>query len=315
MLWDTKDLLRAPIWIYDDRGKRVWWGFVDQLNIREGTRTFGIDMDTMFNRVKATYELLPDGTGETLGERADTVWTQDDLSVREYGAREKIYTLTAATIAAANDDVANKLEKVKYPQAIAELAAGKGESGVELICSGWWKTTGWQYYENVNTTYQSVATQLMAMAGEQTFFVTIKNLAAAATLLQEYRNGDALLQDEIQELMTVGSTANLRVLATVDQFRNLKFYEEPQNFFSINHSLTYDNRLYDRYGNLIPPQDCTVGVWANLKEWEHVSVGSERVSPPSPIFIERAIYDIETGVYQPEARGQQDVFLIQLPKC
>jgi hypothetical protein len=309
-LWTLVDFLRYGVELYDYRGDCVWWGFLDKVTINDGYRSFGIALDNMFNRVKCTFELL--ALGATSGLRMDTTWEEDTISSDLYGVKEKVYSMTSYSIDAAYADRDARLEAAKYPVAVTELAAmAETNVTVELLCSGWWKIMSWIYYENASTGYETVANQLVYM-GEYSDFMNDSDCSAAATTLApEYREGDELLLDEIEKLMEAGSDNGRRILATVDQSRQVHFYEQPDkhpsNFAVYQYFLDTKNKLYTSTGGLIEPSECKVGVWAHLRNYELVN-GLERITSPSPVFIERAVYDVEKGEYQPESYGYKSPF-------
>lgn len=310
-LWQMIEYLRCGVEVYDWRGARVWWGFLDKVTINDGVRSFGIALDNMFNKVKCTYELLP--VGGVTGLRADTAWYEDTISSGIYGTKQKIYSMTSYSTAAAVADAQARLAVAKYPVAITELASVVDQAiTVEFLFSGWWKILNWIYYANVSTANATIANQLIYMAEYQTEFVESADCrATATTLASEFRQGDELLLDEIKKLLETGSDNGRRILVTVDPFRRVHFYEQPakrpSNFAAFQYFLDTKNRLYNSMGGLIEPSECRVGVWAQLRGYELVN-GLERITSPSPVFIERAIYDAETDEYQPESYGYKSPF-------
>lgn len=306
MLWNLVEFLRCPVVVSDWRGALVWWGYVKQINISDGGHTYGIDIDTMFNRVKATYELL--SSGSSTGLRADTVYYSDTRSYTEFGVREKNYPLVTISTTAAEVDAQTRLAKSKYPVAIADLALrSEGGCYAELTCRGWWDTLGWVYFDNVNTGYETVANQIVTMAESGEFITDGIMRATATTLTTEFRQGDNTLKDEIEQLMNVGDDTFRRILAKVMDTREVYFTSEPVNGTG-NYYLDSRNNLYDAYGVRVEPSVCKVGVWATLKDFENVTFGTDQIIPPSPVFIERATYDCETGVYSPEQRGYKSPY-------
>lgn len=309
-LWSMVDYLRSGVQLYDGRGDLVWWGFLDKVTINDGFRSFGIALDNMFNRTKATYELLT--AGATTGLRGDTIWYEDTNSTALFGDKEKVYSMTSYSIAAAELDAQTRLEAAKYPVAITELSAiGETSVTVELLFSGWWKILNWIYYANAATTYSSIAAQLVYMAEYSDFVVRADMISAATTLAPDFRQGDELLLDEIVKLMEAGADSGQRILASVDAGRQVHFFEQPLkypgNFAANQYFLDTKNRLYNSTGGMIEPTECKVGVWAHLRGYELIN-GLYAITSPSPVFIERATYDVEAGEYQPESYGYKSPF-------
>lgn len=309
LLWSMVANLRCPVWVVDNVGRVVWWGYVHTVNVTNSARTYGVSIDTMFNRVKATYELLI--AGDTDGVRGDTVWVQDAFSIAEFGTREKVYPLITVSIAAAEADTYVRLEKSKFPVAIADLAIRQDQGkSVEFICKGWWYSMDWIYYENTGTTYIELATLLDTMLNDAEFVVGVRSQIAATTLTPEYRKGDQLLRSEAEQLMNIGTDNNLRILATMTKERYVILTEEPDKdgFIFEPFYLDRDNQLYDTYGSKVDATLCKVGVWAVLRDFEGIPYATRTMIPPSPVFIERATYDCETGIYQPEQRGYKSPY-------
>jgi hypothetical protein len=309
-LWALIQYLRSPVELFDWRGVPVWWGFLDKITINDGVRSFGIALDNMFNRVKATYELLV--VGDATGLRADTTWYEDTISSDLYGVKEKVYSMTSYSIAAAEQDAQTRLEATKYPVAIAELAAVADRAiTVELLFSGWWKIINWLYYSETDVTYSTIAEQLVTMAEMSEFVEDANVVPDATTLVPDFRQGDELLLDEILKLMEAGTDNGRRILGTVDRYRRVFFTEEPEkhpsNFAVYQYFLDTKNRLTTAFGGLVEPTECRVGVWAHLRGYELVN-GFEAITSPSPVFIERATYEVETGEYQPESFGYKSPF-------
>jgi hypothetical protein len=147
---------------------------------------------------------------------------------------------------------------------------------------------------------------------EMSQFIPEANVEAdATTLVPDFRNGDEILLDEIEKLMEAGTDNQRRILANVDRFKQVHFYEQPakpsSSFGSTSHYLDTKNRLYTSTSGLVEPTSCKVGVWAHLRNYEAVN-GYEAITAPSPVFIERAIYDVEAGEYQPESYGYKSPF-------
>ena len=149
------------------------------------------------------------------------------------------------------------------------------------------------------------------MAEYSDFVVNADMRDAATTLAPDYRQGDLILLDEIVKLMEAGTDAGRRILATVDAGRQVHFFAQPEknpaNFAVYQYFLDSKNKLYNSTGGPIEPSECKVGVWAHLKGYELVN-GLDNVTSPSPVFIERATYDVETGEYQPESYGYKSPF-------
>ena len=307
VLWSMVSNLRCGVWVVDDIGRVVWWGYIHEIKITNGRRSYGISLDTMFNRAKATCELLIDG--DSTGLRYDTTWQSDLPSIAEFGTHEKVYPLVTVSIDAAEEDVLTRIAKSKYPTAIADMQIMQDDGkSAELLCKGWWYTLDWLYYENNDTGYEEIGAQIVEMVEASEFIDNVYLQCTASTLSTPYREGDNLLRDEAEQLMNIGTDNNLRILAEVTKERIAYLKEEPEAFVDGNYYLNKNNQLFDTYGNRVDPTVCKVGVWAELMDFEGIAYSTSVMIPPSPVFIERAVYNAETGIYQPEQRGYKSPF-------
>lgn len=308
MLWSMVSNLRCPVWVIDNVGRVVWWGYVHEIKINNGWRSYGISIDTMFNRVKATYELISSGT--STGLRDDTAWQENIASITEFGTREKVYPLVTVSTTAADADVLTRLDKSKYPTSIADLQMRQdlGKS-VEFICKGWWYTLDWMYYDNPSTAYADIETQLYDMITTGDFTNDVYIQCDATTLTAEFRQGDNMIRDEAEQLMNIGTDNSRRILAKFNHDRYCILSEEPDPALPENiYYLDKNNQLFDHYGNAIDSTECRVGVWAELKDFEGIAFDTISMIPPSPVFIERATYIVDENTYQPEQRGYKSPY-------
>jgi hypothetical protein len=153
-LWSLVNLLRSPVEIWAPEGDAVWWGQVSEVsgtagnpfNVKGPRINFGVTLDTMRNRIALAYT-LPNAAGEET--RMTTAWDDaggnDIASQNEYGIRELLCTASASTTAHAEAARAMKLSQVKYPAPTLSLNYDAGESGVSVLCRGWWETLDWKY--------------------------------------------------------------------------------------------------------------------------------------------------------------------------
>ena len=158
-LWDLLEWLRYGVMIRTGISERAWWGYVHQVTvIQEGGR-IRMSLDEMYNCVKVTYAYLPPGSQE-VGDQRETAWAEDAASIAEYGRRELIQSMDAATDAVAEARRDAILAARRYPQGQYEAAGvglgsaappahssgyAKRSSSVEIELRGWWETMGWRY--------------------------------------------------------------------------------------------------------------------------------------------------------------------------
>ncbi len=136
---------------------------------------------------------------------------------------------------------------------------------------------------------------IVSTAGE--FFIDTDIIDASGVNSTMFRAGDQTALYEILELLKTGTTNNRRLLAEVTETRVLKVFEEPARNAS-NYSLFRDGTITDENDNILPPQDCPVGVWMSLKDFIPSTVDASRLIQPSPIFVEEAVYDAIRDEYR-----------------
>ena len=113
----------------------------------------------------------------------------------------------------------------------------------------------------------------------------------------QYRDGDATLKYEVEELLKVGTTNNRRLLANVSDIRRVKIYEEPAAWSSDYFIDGYGN-VTDENDTAILPADCPVGYWGRLKGVLPDTVDASRLSNPAHMFVEESEYDVRRGRYK-----------------
>jgi hypothetical protein len=144
-IWEIFEMLRCPVEVFDAEGSILWWGYVEGAQVSVGGVQIGILLERMANRVRVVYVVV--NTAGVAGERADTVWVQDDDSVAEYGTKERKFSLAQGTAAEALARANTLLQQLKYPLPLREFG-NYGEIQATLTCRGWWQTLDWTYYEN-----------------------------------------------------------------------------------------------------------------------------------------------------------------------
>ncbi len=131
--------LRAPIEILNDQGDLVWWGYFSSLTVHSPAFTFGVDLETMFNRVAVAY------TEQDV--RFTTAWSGDDDSMAEYGIKEILLSKADVTSADALQSRDVYLQDTKYPVPALQFQSGTDGSAT-ITGLGWIYTLDWRYYAN-----------------------------------------------------------------------------------------------------------------------------------------------------------------------
>ena len=169
-LWSLIDKLRCPVTIaFKDQGsKRVWWGYVEGVQVIYGGLKIGVSLKDMYNRVAVAYSFLQAGTTGA-GERKTTAWAEDTVSSDEYGEKEILHGMGDSETSAAEQLRDTILDLRKNPIPSIDWGEGSGTGQAIITCKGWWDTLDWSYYANSegleeHTTYDN-SQDLGAAAG------------------------------------------------------------------------------------------------------------------------------------------------------
>lgn len=142
-LWELANMLRMPIEIMGNDGFPAWWGFISKVEIRIGWVSCGVSLENMSNKIKVIYT--------NLGERGDTDWKEDQVSVSTYGTKELVVSLNEATIEQANSRRDAELSAKGKPIASVNFESSEeGGYSATITCSGWMETLDWVRYKQIN---------------------------------------------------------------------------------------------------------------------------------------------------------------------
>lgn len=277
--WDLMDLLRAPVEIWDE-GKCLWWGYVNKITAPHGPRQrLGLALDEMYNYVVVAYE---DG---------DTAAASDATSVTEYGQKEiRINNLNATQ---AEAEATRGLYLANHQEGIREIEMTGGSDDISVECYGWYSTLGWKYYTDSDSTNTDNATQISnIVAGAGQFFRNTIIEQAAGITSNEYRDGRSTALTYINQLLDAGTSNTRPMLAYVDRHRNLHVYERPVEPPANlpDYLLDRNGQLLKKTGAIVPPKECTVGIWVKAKDVPG-SLGG--FSTMGPVFIQSAEYNYD----------------------
>jgi len=280
-LFTLLDWLRCPVEIYDEYIDCVWWGYVHEVEVKIGAIEIGVSLDSMANSVNVAYT---DGT-----ERKSTGFFPDVTSADEYGLKHLLETVTEMTTTAATAYRDALLLARHYPTPLVRVSQGNTYSA-RLTCQGWWQTLGWQYYTDTGTSSKYTTNLISeAIVDYNQFLGTVAVETGSGITTLETRDGDSTYLAVIEELLAVGTSNNKRLLATVNQDRTVRIYEEPAST-AISYYLGPDGRLYDETGTLTKDYKSPVGTWLKLKDVIPGSTDLSMLADPSVQFIERAEY-------------------------
>jgi hypothetical protein len=140
------DLLRCPVEIWDRAGTRVWWGWVARVDAQHKAVRACVDLEAMANRAAVRYSLSA-AENPYEGERQTTAWAENAAAAAEYGRKERLYSLSGVSSAAAAARRDLELSLHGWPE-LAVSVEDRQESVALLTCRGWWDTLDWVYYAN-----------------------------------------------------------------------------------------------------------------------------------------------------------------------
>lgn len=195
-IWRLFELLRCPVVIHTERGKPVWWGYVEQVWVQQQGVNVGVTLERMVNRVRVVYSAV--NAAGTVGERQETGWEQDATSVAQYGIKERKFSLQQGTSEQAAAYAKTLLQRLKYPIPQRQIEVDQSEVTATLFFSGWWSTLGWKYYEDSSgkESYEEIGDGLQAFgdgAGvtwiTQSFQAPIGGWSASTVQLRMRREG------------------------------------------------------------------------------------------------------------------------------
>ena len=300
-LWDLADMLRCPVVILDQDGQYVWWGYVAAANIDYGLLSFGVNLDSMANRVAVAY--ANQASGVTTSSRATTDWAEDAESIGEYGTFERLESLSDAgdTEAVSRRDAL--LAALRLPTPEIDFTSG-GLSG-SLTCRGWWHALKRRYYLNDGTLDVETTEQIQDIIADvgAEFFTGCEVATDSGLDTNEHRDGDSNAWQIVEDLLESGVAGEgARLLANVTVNRVLEVSQEPAPGVT-------DGRLYpsgdmtDGFGAPVRIGPGLVGRWVRLTDALPPYLSLSRVADPTLVYIERAEYDVEKVRMRPQPRG------------
>jgi hypothetical protein len=146
-LWETARWLRRRVEVKNELGDWVWWGMIAEVELTLGAGLrIGLSLDNMYNyvRVKYTWE---DADGALRSD--ETNWGEDGVSIARYGYKELQQSQADTSAAAATALRDRLLSKLGKPHGAVAPAGGRETVGARLQATGWWRTLGWRYYQQL----------------------------------------------------------------------------------------------------------------------------------------------------------------------
>jgi hypothetical protein len=152
-LYDLIEWLRCPIRMFDSFAQNLFWGYINEVQIRTDALEIAVTLDSMANKVAVEYSSMTPGQA-VVGQQVITDWQQNDVSIATYGTKELIATLSDVSTNLAEVKRGLLLEEKKYPLTTWYMSGQQGSLSATLLCKGWWSTLDWKYYLN-NSGYEA----------------------------------------------------------------------------------------------------------------------------------------------------------------
>lgn len=127
-------------------------------------------------------------------------------------------------------------------------------------------------------------------------------LDASGVYSKQYRDGDTTVLDEVIDLLDIGAVDGDRLVALVTRDRYLSIRDEPLASLYTYCELDAEGRLYTRSGLPWEHGRLPVGQWVKLRD---IPATGENFAAVSPMYVQRAEFDVESGTVILEPRGMR----------
>jgi hypothetical protein len=196
--------LRYGVEIVDTPGRKVWWGFINAVYVKNGPIEIGLTLDGMANSVKVAYSYVAPGTNEVGTRKTTSAYTNTD-SITEFGTIEVVVSQGGLNDATAIAMAERYLADHKFPMGAAQVegtgrpyglqpAQRSSQATVRIECKGWINSLQWRY-ATVSQTGPSFMTS--------TTWYNVGDTSTNTKRLQQFTVGAA-------GIYVVGITANLK---------------------------------------------------------------------------------------------------------
>jgi hypothetical protein len=140
------------------------------------------------------------------------------------------------------------------------------------------------------------------------FFTGVDILNTSGVSINQYRNGRNTAYDELMDLLEIGTTNDVRLLATVTRDLVLRVEEEPAQPATADYVLTTEGVVRTKLGQaLIDGHMDFVGKWVEIPDLPPTA-DFEYINTPTPFLAESAEYDVERKRYTIQPRGAEPVW-------
>lgn len=219
--------------------------------------------------------------GSNLGDTMTWVkFTLSNSTVLTYGATYWLLVARTSGYSATNYYVVELNEDASYAAGQVKLWNGSGWVSRAVAADMPFQIWSWRQTTDQIADILSNANQLFSD-------YEVRN--ASSIYKRQFRDQDQTAQDEIENLLNVG-TANGRLLAKVTPERVAQVYVEPTADRDSDLMLNPLGRLTDNAGQELEPGKLPVGQWIQLTG---VPSNADEIEKISPLFLERAEWDCE----------------------
>lgn len=299
-LWRLAEMLGYRVLLGDNQGRRVWWGYINDVVLHIQGRVLSVGLDDMANTIMVHYS-----DPQITGTQAKTANAINTVSVARYGTKELIYSTSDISTAAAAEALRDQLLAIRYRPVIQRSIEGVSGDYAEIHCRGWYSTLDWKYYANASTASVATSTQIGAIVTSAGQWIAGTDIITASGVsMSEARDGNEKALQYVDALLKIGVSGGRRYMATVTEDRRLVVSQEPAQY-TADYIITVDKMLYDNYNVLVMDQLCPVGVWV-ADNSVLLPRQSETVSDPGGFFIESAEYNAESYSLRIQPRGRID---------
>jgi len=197
------DALARPVTVSNQTGEKVWWGYVQRVELQENDLRLVYDLAELANRICVEF-WQPEPQLEWTGERTFTSWADDLDSQRIFGVRERIFTLRSMDESEALQSRDGLLAQTSRPlPQVSQVAAGISLPRVRLVCRGWWETLKWRY-ARFNDGYQGFVKPGLNFQN----FGRMANTDARVAQSFQTPYGDWLCGEAVVNIRAVGSNTD-----------------------------------------------------------------------------------------------------------
>lgn len=146
-IWSLSEKLGFELRIKNANGTICWWGKYTRIEMQYGSRTVGLSLDDMANKIRVRYS--HDAPGGTVS--GVTEWAEDARSIAQYGVKTLTENADQTTLAEAEYRRDTMLEFKSLPVGTAAGGGGSslapGMATARIFAIGWTETLAWQPYD------------------------------------------------------------------------------------------------------------------------------------------------------------------------